>query len=129
MKKRNQVLAWTLTLSLLFSGAALPAALADGTTYVWVSPLLGIGAASTITVDAVTIGEKTPAADVSADKVWFNSGDAVVITYTDTVAGNTYVYDVSLDGGTTFSLQGLSAGDADKISTDVLAHLKEVRNG
>ena len=112
MITRLKALAFLLTLCLLAGGAGVPAAFADGVTYVWVGTLADTGAAlsGTLAVDAVTIGEKTPASSASADKVWFTSGDSVSIAYTDSAAGGSYVCDVSLDGGVTFAVQGLTSG-------------------
>ena len=92
----------------------------EGVTYVW----LGIDvdemaftrdvayADPTFTVDAVTIGSRT-----LSGGMWVNGNAAVHFTITDSVAGNTYQYEISTDGGVLFSsfsdggtLHGLTTG-------------------
>ena len=73
-----------------------------GTTYVWVGvdvdesqfALMSFLSAPAFTLDTVSIGGRT-----MADNLWVNGSDPVTFTLTDPDAANTYVYEVSIDGG------------------------------
>jgi len=84
---------------------------AEGTTYVWVGvdvsdmqlALFSTLLAPTFTIDSVSIGSRT-----LSDGMWVNGSDGITFSVTDTVVGNTYTYEVSTDGGVTFT--GFSNG-------------------
>ena len=74
----------------------------EGTTYVWVGydvapmmrAMMSSPAAPTFTVDSVAMGGRTLA---SGD--WVNGNQPITLTTTDTVVGNTYTYEISVDNG------------------------------
>lgn len=93
---------------------------AAGVTYVWlgadVEPMafsmMAALSAPTFTVDAISIGSRA-----LSGGLWVNGGDGITFTVTDSDPANTYLYEISTDGGVTFegfgngtSLGGLSAG-------------------
>ncbi len=93
---------------------------AEGVTYVWlgvdVEPMafamMAAFSAPTFTVDAVSIGSRA-----LEGGMWVNGSDGVTFAVTDTDPANTYLYEISTDGGVTFegfgngaSLGGLAAG-------------------
>ena len=77
-----------------------------GATYIWVgeeldeTPFLLLAAASSpaFTIDSVSIGGRT-----LSPYLWVNGTDAIHFTITDPTAGNTYTYEVSTDGGSSYS--------------------------
>lgn len=82
---------------------------AEGTTYVWVGvdvsdmqlALFSTLLAPTFTIDSVAIGSRT-----LSDGLWVNGSEGVTFSVTDSVVGNTYTYEVSTDGGVTFTSFG-----------------------
>ncbi|MEA5145972.1 MAG: hypothetical protein VB041_08045, partial [Candidatus Limiplasma sp.] len=73
-----------------------------GVRYVWIGvdvadPKEAAAPPATFSVQRIAIGSRTLSAGL-----WVNGTDALTFTVTDTLEGNAYRYEISLDGGVTF---------------------------
>ena len=79
---------------------------AAGTTYVWLGvdvddseqALLNSKASPTFSITSIAIGDRE-----LSNGLWVNGKDALTFAITDTILSNTYTYEISTDGGVTYT--------------------------